>query len=90
MDYIPPQKYIAPQVKVPTDGKYPLVTPEIPVGVIVEGDMLGNIVALKFAVHDITYEQKFPKLEREKYLCCQKCTKDRSDSPRTTDLGDGD
>jgi hypothetical protein len=59
-DYIPPQKDTRPQVKVPKNGKYPLATPKIPPSVIVEGDMLGNIVALKFVDHDITDEQKFP------------------------------
>jgi len=46
-----------------------LVTLEIPAGIIVEGDMLGRIAALKFAKHNITDEQKFPELERENYLC---------------------
>jgi hypothetical protein len=57
------EKYIAPQVKVPADGKYPLATSKIPLGVIVEGDMLGKIVSLKFVDHDIMNEQKFPKME---------------------------
>jgi hypothetical protein len=30
--------------------------------------MLGKIVSLKFADHDITDEQKFPELERENYF----------------------
>jgi hypothetical protein len=58
-DYIPPRKETAPQVRVPTNGKYPLVTPGIPPGVIVEGDMLGKVVALKFVDHDITNIHKF-------------------------------
>jgi hypothetical protein len=33
--------------------------------------MLGNIVALKFAEHNITNEQKFPKMAWEKYLCAK-------------------
>jgi hypothetical protein len=51
------------------DGKYPLVTLEIPVGLIVEGDMLRNIVSLKFSNHNITDEHKFPVLAWEKCLC---------------------
>jgi hypothetical protein len=43
-DYIPPRKDNTPQVKVPADGKYPLVTPPIPPSVSVEGDMLGKVV----------------------------------------------
>jgi hypothetical protein len=46
-----------------------LVTLEIPSGVIIEGDMLGNIVALKFVDHDITDEKKFSKIAWEKSLC---------------------
>jgi hypothetical protein len=34
-EYIPPRKYTTPQVRVSTDGKYPLVTPKIPPDVIV-------------------------------------------------------
>jgi hypothetical protein len=45
--YTTKKRHIAPQVRVPTDGKYPLVTPKIPPGVIVEGDMLGKIVCLE-------------------------------------------
>jgi hypothetical protein len=43
-----------------------LATLEIPLGVIVEGNMLGNIVSLKFVDHDITDEQKFLELAMEK------------------------
>jgi hypothetical protein len=55
-DYIPPQKDTTPQVKVPTNGKYPLATLEIPPSVSIEGDMLGNIVSMKFVDHHIKYE----------------------------------
>jgi hypothetical protein len=68
-DYLPPRKDTTPQVRVPIDGKYLLVTLEIPPGVIIEGDMLGKIVALKFIDHDIMDEHKFPELEHEKYFC---------------------
>jgi hypothetical protein len=54
---------------VPADGKYPLDTLEILVGLIVEGDMLGKIVAQNFANHDIKDEPKFLELVQEKYLC---------------------
>jgi hypothetical protein len=33
--------------------------------------MLGIISTLKFIDHDIMDEQKFPELEREKYLCAK-------------------
>jgi hypothetical protein len=54
---------------VPTDEKYPLVTPKIEPGVIVEGDMLRKITSLNFADHNIIDENKSPKLAQEKYLC---------------------
>jgi hypothetical protein len=41
----------------------------IPPSVSVEGDMLGKVFSLKFVDHDITDEQKFLELAREKYLC---------------------
>jgi hypothetical protein len=63
-DYIPPRKDNEPKVKVPTDGKYPLVTSPIPPNISVEGDMIGNVVALKFVDHDIIYQQKFPKMAK--------------------------
>jgi hypothetical protein len=67
-DYIPPRKDNVPQVKVPTDGKYPLETSPVPPGVSIEGDMLGKVVSLKFVDHDITDEQKFPELGQGKVL----------------------
>jgi hypothetical protein len=70
-DYIPPRKDNAHQVKEPTDGKYPLATPTVPPSVSVEGDMLGKVVSLKFVDHDITDEQKFLEIAREKYLCAK-------------------
>jgi hypothetical protein len=42
--------------------------PEIPPGVIIEGDLMGKVVALKFSDHDITDAQKFPELAWDKYL----------------------
>jgi hypothetical protein len=42
--------------------------PPIPEGVIVEGDMLGLIPALKYVDHDITDENKFPELVPNKFL----------------------
>lgn len=33
--------------------------------------MLGKIAALKFVDHNITDEQKFPELAKEKYLCAK-------------------
>jgi hypothetical protein len=36
--------------------------------------MLGNISSLNFFDHDITDEQKFPELAREKYLCIKSVT----------------
>jgi len=58
-----------PQVKLTADGKYLLATLKIPPGLIVEGDMLGNIATLKFADHNSIDEKKFPEMERENYLC---------------------
>jgi len=60
MDYIPPRKANAPHIRVPTYGKYPLATSPIPLGVSIEGDMLGKVVGLNFMVHDIYDEKRFP------------------------------
>jgi hypothetical protein len=50
------------------DAKYELVEPEIPEGVIMDGDMLGMIPHLKYIDHDIIDEiifglvpSKFPE-----------------------------
>jgi hypothetical protein len=50
------------------EAKYPLVEPEIPLGVIVEEDMLGAVLSLKFTDHDLSDEKKFPELSPNKYL----------------------
>jgi hypothetical protein len=68
-DYIPFRKDIAPHVILSKDAKYPLVTLDIPPGVIIEGDPMGKVVSLKFSDHDITYAQKFLDLAWDKYLC---------------------
>jgi hypothetical protein len=53
-DYIPPRKDTAPHVILPMDAKYLLVTPKIPPNFIIEGDMMGKVIVLKFSDHDIT------------------------------------
>jgi hypothetical protein len=45
-----------------------LVEPPIPKGVIMEGDMLGLIPALKYEDHDIINENKFLELISSKFL----------------------
>jgi hypothetical protein len=52
-------------------GKDSLSIPSISHGVSREGYMLGNIVNLKFVDHDITNEQVFMELDREKYVCSE-------------------
>jgi len=76
-DYILPRKDTMPQVRVLTDRNYLLVTQEIPPGVIVEGNMLGKIISLKFANYNITDEQKFPEMEWENYLCTKSIPRTR-------------
>jgi hypothetical protein len=60
--------------------------PEIPPGVIVEGDMLGKVASLKFVDHAITDVQKFPEMAQDKYLC-QNCTIDKCNTDRATIMG---
>jgi hypothetical protein len=67
-DYIPPRKSSTNLVNLQKEEKYDLVEPEIPPGVIVEGDMLGAIPSLKFTDHDLSDEKKFPDLAPRKYL----------------------
>jgi hypothetical protein len=71
-DYIPLRKDNAPQVKAPTDAKYPLATLVLPPGVSIEGEMLEKVSAVKFVDHHIIDEQKFLELAREKYLCAKR------------------
>jgi hypothetical protein len=49
-------------------GKDPLVIPLFPLGMSREGDILGNIVILKFVNHEITNGRPFSELAREKYI----------------------
>jgi hypothetical protein len=46
-----------------------LVTPEITPSVIIEGDLIGKVIALNFSDHDITDARKFPEIAWYKYLC---------------------
>jgi hypothetical protein len=67
-DCVPLRKDNAPHVILLKDAKYPLVMPEIPQSVIIEGDLMGKVDALNFSNHNIKNAQKVPKLAREKYL----------------------
>jgi hypothetical protein len=58
----------APPSTVPTKGKYMLPTSPVPLGVSIEGDILGKVAGIKFMDHDITDAKKFPDLAKEKYL----------------------
>jgi len=52
-------------------GKDLLVVPPVLPEMSREGDMLGKNVGLKFVDHDITNEQVFMELDREKYVCSE-------------------
>jgi hypothetical protein len=67
-DYIPLRKESAPHDGMPKDMKYPLVTPDIPPGVVIEGDLMGKVAALNFSNHDIIDALKFPELAQDKCL----------------------
>ena len=67
-DYIPPRKDDDPLVKLQKTPYYELVMLDIPKGFIVDEDMLGRVLQLKYAYHDITDMEKFPKLSPHHYL----------------------
>jgi len=54
-------------VKLQKELKYELVEPEIPLGVIIKDDMLNAVGSLRYANHDLTNMNKFPKLAPNKY-----------------------
>jgi hypothetical protein len=66
---VPPRNPTTKQVRLPKEPKYDLVTPMIPPGVTVEGDMLGAVGSLKFSDHDLADLKKFPELVPHNYLC---------------------
>jgi hypothetical protein len=47
---------------------YPLVTPDIPYGTIINEDMLGKVSQLKYVNHDIKDTMMFPELALREYL----------------------
>jgi hypothetical protein len=49
-------------------GKYLLVVPLVPPEMSREENILGKTVSLKFVDHEITYQQPFSEMDREKYL----------------------
>jgi hypothetical protein len=57
---VPPMKLTTNQIKLPKEPKYELLKPEIPLGVIIEEDMLGAVGNLKFVDHDLENVKKFP------------------------------
>jgi hypothetical protein len=65
---VPPRKSTTKQVKLPNEPKYQLVKPEIPLGLIIEGDMLGAIGNMKYADHDLADIKKFQELATNKYM----------------------
>jgi hypothetical protein len=56
------------QVRLQKEAKYAMVTPVIPPGVTVEGDMLGEIESLRYSDHDLSDAKKFPELAPQNYL----------------------
>jgi len=46
-DYVPPRKPKVKQVKLPKEPRYEIFEPDIPLGVIIEGSMLGTIAKSK-------------------------------------------
>jgi hypothetical protein len=46
----------------PKEMKYDLFTSVIPLGVTIEGDMLGVVGSLRFSEHDMEDMKKFPYL----------------------------
>jgi len=58
--YLPPRKLTTKQIKLEKETKYDMVTPVIPPGVTIDGDMLGAIGNLRYADHDLVYLKKFP------------------------------
>jgi len=48
--------------------KYELVKPNIPYGVIMDEDMLGRVLQLRYADHYIKNTMKFPELAPHYYL----------------------
>jgi hypothetical protein len=67
--YVPPRKPTKKLVRLPKEPKYDLITPVIPLGVSIEGDMLGAVGSLRFSNHDIEYMKKFLELSPQNYLC---------------------
>jgi hypothetical protein len=58
--YVPPRKLTTKQIRLEKETKYDMVTPVIPPGVTIDGDMLGAIGNLRYADHDLVYLKKFP------------------------------
>jgi hypothetical protein len=67
-DYIPLRKDDAKPMTLKKDTKYPLVTPDIPYGVIIDEDMLGKVPQLKYVDQNITNITKLPERALRKYL----------------------
>jgi hypothetical protein len=66
-DYLSPRKPSTKSVRLQKEAKYKLVEPKIPLGVIINEDMLGTVGSLRYVDHDITDMKKFPDLAPEKY-----------------------
>jgi hypothetical protein len=88
-DYVPPRKPTTKQVKLPKEPKYELVEPEIPPGVIIEGDMLGTVGNMKFADHDLEDIKKFPELAPDKYMHTKLSPRFTGSYSRATRVGTG-
>jgi hypothetical protein len=67
-EYVPPRKPKKKQVKLQKEVNYDMVTLVIPLGVTVEGDMLGTIGNLRYSNHDLENLNKIPKLAPKNHL----------------------
>jgi hypothetical protein len=66
---VPPIKPTMEQVRLQKEDMYDMVTPMIPPGATIKGDILGAIGNLRYSDHDLEYLKKFPMLVPHKYLC---------------------
>jgi hypothetical protein len=67
-EYVLPRNPTTNKIRLPNEPKYDNVTPMIPSGVTIEGDILRIIGNLWFSDHDLTYLKIFLELASHNYL----------------------
>ena len=77
--YFPPRIENAPEIIFPEDFRYELILPPLDKRVKEEGNLWGNMHAVKFADHNLGHYKLYPHFRRDRYMTIQRNLRTKRD-----------